>query len=299
MPNYLPFDPHPRAPSYRLPEGACDCQFHVFGPAEQYPVRSGAAYEMPSATWQVAQAMHRTVGITRGVIVQATTYGADHQVVLDALQALNSASPNSYRGCANALVLKEKGDAYLQRLHDAGVRGARFTRGGLGIRFSPAETQEALAKVKALGWYVKVQPETSGIAEQMQAFVDFDGPIVMDHMGRIDPAKGPQDPTWQAVHRWMEQDNVWVMLSLAEKLSHTSEPWDDVVPLAHSLIAQAPERVIWASDWPHPISVKQPPNEGALLDLLHRFAPEEAVLKKILVDNPARLFGFEKQEVRA
>ncbi|THU05046.1 2-pyrone-4,6-dicarboxylate hydrolase [Lampropedia puyangensis] len=297
MPDYLPFDPNPHAPSYALPAGACDSQFHVFGSPAQYPVRQGAAYEMPTATWQVAQKLHQTLGISRGVIVQATTYGADHQVVLDALQALNTGATPSYRGCANALVLKERDDAYLQRLHDAGVRGARFTRGGLGISFSATEMNEALAKVKALGWYIKVQPEPTGIAEQMQTFSSFDGPILMDHMGRIDPSKGPSDATWQAVHQLLEKDNLWVMLSLSEKLSKTGQPWDDVVPLAQSLIAKAPERVVWGSDWPHPISIKQPPNEGDLLDLLRRFAPDDATLHRILVDNPARFFGFDTQKV--
>ncbi|HZV94190.1 MAG TPA: amidohydrolase family protein, partial [Caldimonas sp.] len=155
MPDYLPFDPNPRAPSPLPPPRSCDSQFHVFGPRETYPVRPNAAYEMPSATWQVAQKLHATLGIERGVIVQATTYGADHQVVLDALAGLNAQGPRRYVACANALVLVERDDAYLQRLHDAGVRGARFTRGGLGISFSPAEQARAFARAKELGWYVK------------------------------------------------------------------------------------------------------------------------------------------------
>lgn len=298
MPAYLPFDPNPRAPAYRLPAQSCDSQFHVFGPADRYPVRPGAAYEMPTATWQVAQALHRTLGITRGVIVQATTYGADHQVVLDALQGLNGAGNDAprYLGCANAIVLKDRDDAYLDRLHTAGVRGARFTRGGLGISFSPAEMARVLARIRELGWYVKVQPEPTGIAEQMQAFAGFDGPILMDHMGRADPSRGDADPTLQAVLRLLAQGNIWVMLSLSEKLSHTGEPWNDVVPLAQRLIAAAPDRVVWGSDWPHPISLKQPPNEGALLDLLRRFAPDDDTLHAILVRNPARFFGFDRQE---
>uniref|UniRef100_UPI000D33B9B1 amidohydrolase family protein n=1 Tax=unclassified Variovorax TaxID=663243 RepID=UPI000D33B9B1 len=293
MPDYLPFDPHPRAPVPLPPALSCDSQFHVFGPREQYPVRPGAAYEMPGATWQVARALHATLGIQRGVIVQATTYGADHTVVLDALAGLNAGGPRRYMACANAAVLTERDDAYLHKLHDAGVRGARFTRGGLGISLSAAEQARAFARVKELGWYVKVQPEPQGIAEQLAAFESLDVPVLLDHMGRADPSRGDADPSLVRMLELFERGNFWVMLSLSEKLSKTGEPWNDVVPLAQRLIAAAPERCVWGSDWPHPISVKQPPNEGALLELLYRFAPDAAVRQKILVDNPARFFGFE------
>jgi 2-pyrone-4,6-dicarboxylate lactonase len=293
MPDYLPFDPAPRAPVPLPPPRSCDSQFHVFGPRERYPVRAGAAYEMPTATWEVAQRMHRTIGIERGVIVQATTYGADHAVVLDALAALNAGGPRRYVACANAAVLSERDDAYLDRLHAAGVRGARFSRAGLGITLTEAEQARALARVKELGWYVKVQPEPSGIAEQMAAFDGLDVPVVMDHMGRVDVAAGDDDPNRARVLELLRRDNVWVMLSLSEKLSKAGAPWDDVVPLARRLIEAAPDRCVWGTDWPHPVSTRQPPNEGALLELLYRFAPDPSVRHRILVDNPSRLFGFD------
>jgi len=293
MPDYLPFDPHPRAPVPLPPPLACDSQFHVFGPREQYPVRPNAAYEMPTATWQVAQRLHATLGIGRGVIVQATTYGADHTVVLDALEGLNAGGPRRYMACANAAVLTERDDAYLHKLHDAGVRGARFTRGGLGISLSAAEQARAFARVKELGWYVKVQPEPDGIAAQLAAFEALDVPVLLDHMGRADPSRGDADPSLARMLELFERGNFWVMLSLSEKISKTGAPWDDVVPLARRLIEAAPERCVWGSDWPHPVSVKQPPNEGALLELLYRFTPDAATRQKVLVDNPARFFGFE------
>jgi predicted TIM-barrel fold metal-dependent hydrolase len=123
MPTYLPFDPNPRRPSKLPPPKSIDSQFHVLGPLDKYPVRPGAAYQMPTATWEAALRVHKALGIERGIIVQTTTYGADHSVVLDALAAMG---PN-YRACANALVFAEADDAYLAKLHDAGVRGARFS----------------------------------------------------------------------------------------------------------------------------------------------------------------------------
>jgi predicted TIM-barrel fold metal-dependent hydrolase len=293
MPNYLAFDPHPRAPAPLPPALSCDSQFHVFGPRDQYPVRPNAAYEMPTATWKVAKALHATLGIDRGVIVQATTYGADHTVVLDALEGLNAGGPRRYMACANAAVLSERDDAYLQKLHDAGVRGARFTRGGLGISLTPAEQMRAFARVKELGWYVKVQPEPNGIVEQLSTFESLDVPVLFDHMGRADPSLGDEDPSLVRILELFQRGNFWVMLSLSEKLSKAGAPWDDVVPLAQRLIDAAPDRCVWGSDWPHPISLKQPPNEGELLELFYRFAPDPVTRHQILVVNPARFFGFE------
>lgn len=290
MPQYQAFNPNPTAPAYRLPPGSCDSQFHVFGPADRYPVRPGAAYEMPSATIETALGLHRLLGIQRGVIVQATTYGADHQVVLDGLAA---AGP-SYRGCANAVVLAECDDAYIQKLHDAGVRGARFTRQGLGISMAPEVFDRAIARIRELGWYAKFQPEPDGMMGQAAQFESLDIPVLLDHMGRADPSAGAADPTRRMLESLLSRGNFWVMLSLTEKISRTGEPWDDVIPLAQALIAANPDRVVWGSDWPHPVSVKATPNEGRLLDQLARYAGDQDTLKKILVDNPAHLFGFDK-----
>jgi predicted TIM-barrel fold metal-dependent hydrolase len=288
VPDYLPFDPDPRTPQRLPPPRSCDSQFHVLGPREQYPVRPGAAYEMPSATFAAAMRMHKALGIERGVIVQPTTYGADHQVTLDALAM---AGPN-YRGCANAVVLRARNDGYVEKLHAAGVRGARFTRQGLGLALSPDDFARAVARVRELGWYVKIQPEPEGIMATAPLFEKLEIPILIDHMGRPDPGAGANDPNLRKVVELLKKGNFWVMLSLGEKISRQGPPWDDVIPVARAYIEAAPERVIWASDWPHPVSKKQPPNEAELLELLYRMAPDGAALHKILVDNPAKLFGF-------
>lgn len=288
MPDYHPFHPNPRKPSKAPPAGAIDGQFHVFGPPEKYAVRPGAAYEMPSADFAAAKRMHAALGFTRGVIVQATTYGADHTVVLDGLQAMGP----GYRGCANVAVLAERDDAYVQKLHDAGVRGARFTRGGLGISITGPTFDKVIARVRELGWYLKVQPEVGGFAEQAPTFEKLEMNVVIDHMGRPDPAKGKADPSLATILELLERGNFWVMLSLGEKTSRQGPPYADVVPVAQALIEAAPDRCIWGSDWPHPISKVPPPNDADLLELLYRYAPDDATLAKILVANPARLFGY-------
>jgi 2-pyrone-4,6-dicarboxylate lactonase len=287
MPIYFPFDPNPRVPSVKLPPLACDSQFHVFGPRELYPVRPGAAYEMPAATVAAAMKMHRTLGLQRGVIVQPTTYGADHRATLDGIAA---AGPD-YRGCANAAVFESADDAALARLHAGGIRGARFSRQSLGIALSAEAFARAIGRIRELGWYAKVQPEPAGFAEQAAQYEMLDVPVLIDHMGRPNPAAGADDPSLKKVLELLKRGNFWVMLSLAEKISRAGPPWDDVIPIMRALIAAAPDRVVWASDWPHPVSTSQPPNEADLVELLFR-ATDAGERQKILVDNPARLFGF-------
>ena len=288
MSQYLPFDPNPTAPAVPLPAGSCDSQFHVFGDPDRYPPRPGAAYTMPSATIERGLALHRTLGITRGVIVQPTTYGADHRATLDGLAA---AGPE-YRACANAAVFGEASEAELARMDAAGIRGARFTRATLGLAFTDAELARAFGLVRELGWYVKVQPETDGIAANIGPFEGIGTPLLIDHLGRPDPSKGPNDPSLRKVLELLGRGNVWVMVSLVEKISRTGPPWDDVIPIVHACLDAAPDGVIWGSDWPHPVSTRQPPNEGLLLDFLGRATRSEAERKRVLVDNPARLFGF-------
>lgn len=292
MADYHPFHPHPRTPSRLPPPGAIDAQFHVLGPADRYPVRPGAAYEMPTATWEAAQRMHRALGFTRGVVVQTTTYGADHRVVLDGMAALGP----GYTGCANALLFEQATDADLERLHAAGVRGARFSfRQALGAVLSREAFDRAVGKLRELGWYMKVQPEQNGIAESAHWFEHLDLPILVDHMGRPDAALGPgRDPSIALLRRLMQRGNVWVMLSLGEKISRTGAPYDDVVPIARALIDAAPERCVWGSDWPHPVSKNPPPNDADLLELLYRYVRSERELQQILVDNPSRLFGYDR-----
>lgn len=289
MPTYLPFDPNPRTPHTKAPPKTCDSQFHVLGPRDRYPTRAGAAYEMPTATFENALKVHRALGIERGIIVQTTTYGADHQVVLDALAV---AGPN-YKACANALVFAEKDDAYLQKLHDAGVRGARFSfRQELGAVLSRTDYDRAIARIRELGWYVKIQPEKNGIVDSVRWYEDLKVPVLIDHMARPDPEAGDRDPNLRMMVELLKRGNFWVMLSLVEKTSKAGPPWDDVVPIARTYMDTSPNRCVWASDWPHPVSVKQPPNDADIFEFVFRMLPDEAERHRVLVDNPAELFGF-------
>ena len=288
MSQYLPFDPNPRPPQVPLPAGACDSQFHVFGDPARYPPRPEAVYTMPSATIERALSLHRILGVARGVIVQPTTYGADHSATLDGLTA---AGPN-YRACANAAVFSAATEAELARMDKAGVKGARFTRATLGLAFTAAELDRAFGFVRDFGWYVKVQPETDGIVANIQPFEQLNMPLLIDHLGRPNPTRGADDPSLRKVLQLLGRGHAWVMISLVEKISRAGPPWDDVIPIVRACLDAAPDRVVWGSDWPHPVSTQQPPNEGLLLDFLDRATDGDEERRRVLVDNPARLFGF-------
>ena len=262
----------------------------MLGPLDKYPVRPGAAYQMPTATWEAALRVHKTLGIERGIIVQTTTYGADHSVVLDGSRG-DGAELSRLRQRAGVC---RGDDAYLAKLHDAGVRGARFSfRQELGAVLSDKDFARAIARIRELGWYAKIQPEKDGIVSSVAKYESLHVPVLIDHMARPGPGtrQGRSEPAEDA--RALSKGNFWVMLSLGEKISKNGPPWDDVIPVARAYIEAAPERCVWASDWPHPVSVVQPPNDADLLELLYRYAPDEAELKKILVTNPAKLFGYE------
>jgi len=289
MPQYFSFDPNTRAPKFPPPPKSCDSQFHVFGSREKYPVRPGTVYEAPEATFAEARKMHRILGLERGVIVQSTAYGVDHRAVLDAL----AEGGNRFRGVG--VINDAVSDAELQKLHASGVRGARFNF-YKAVNFAPSieSFSRSIERIQEVGWFAKLHLGAGDLIEYDSLFKKLKLNVVIDHMGRPDMAMGAKDPNVLKVVELLKTGNWWVMLSNGHKQSKTGYPWSDAIPIARRYIEAAPERVIWGSDWPHPLSTEKVPNDADLLELLYRYAPEEGERKKILVANPAALFGFEK-----
>lgn len=288
MGRYHSFDPAPVAPAAALPAGACDSHFHVFGERSRYPVLPGIEHDMPEATIAAALRMHAALGIQRGVIVASTVNGSNHQVVLDALAV---AGPG-YRACALHTVLDEQPDTYIQQLHDAGVRGARFNLLKMLNRIpAPDRIRRAVARIRELGWYCKVQPDYHEPLESLAPFEDAGCPVLIDHLGRANAAEGPGGPIASKVGDLLRRGNFWLLLSNAYKVSRTGPPWTDMIPVLRGFIEAAPDRVIWASDWPHTFHEQPAPNDGELLNLLLS-ATSDDERRRILVDNPTRLFGF-------
>jgi predicted TIM-barrel fold metal-dependent hydrolase len=285
---YSSFQPVVRAPSFKVPANACDTHFHVFGDRATYPVLPGIEHDMPEATIEAAMALHGKLGFSRGVIVATTVNGSDHAVVLDALA---KAGP-SYRACALNTVLLEQPDSYIQKLHDAGVRGARFNLLKVLNRMpSPQQLRRSIDRARELGWYLKVQPDYHEPMESLELFEKLDSPVIIDHLARAKVNLAGADPTVIKVTELLRRGNFWLLMSNGYKISKQGFPWDDVVPVARAFIEAAPDRMLWALDWPHTFHEELPPDDTDLFDLLPRIA-DEGERQKILVDNPANIFGF-------
>jgi predicted TIM-barrel fold metal-dependent hydrolase len=231
--------------------------------------------------------MHRTLGIERGVIVQATVHGTDHSILLDAL-----ANEPSYRGVA--IIDDSVSDQDLQKLHDAGVRGARFNFWKLlNIAPTPAVFERSIERIRQFGWHAKIHAVGSEWVELQDLLKKVSIPIVIDHMGHPHPGDSPDHPAFKVIFDLLRRENWWIMISNGDRFSATDAPWDDVVPFGQKLAAAAPDRAIWCTDWPH-VHYDKPKmaNDGDILELLYRIAPDPVLRRKILVDNPERLFGF-------
>ena len=282
------FDPVTKTPRFKPPPGACDCHVHIFGPADRFPFRSDRlqrAYEAPK---NALETMHRKIGMDRCVIVHGFTHGTDLSVTLDAMET----GGGRYR--AIALVDDEITDQRLEELNAAGVRGVRYSAVLGGEPLKTEAIQRMCERIATFGWHLDLHLKGNDIVTYDDFIKRLPVPIVFDHMAEIDPASGgiDQEP-FQLLLSHLKDGNGWTKIARIEKLSNQRYPFDDATALAAALISAAPDRVIWGSDWPHPqIGVQGPTNDSDLVDLIPTYAPDPAVQRKILVDNPARLYGF-------
>jgi 2-pyrone-4,6-dicarboxylate lactonase len=277
-----------RAPKPPLPAMSCDCHLHVFGDPARYPDRHpNPVHKSLEATWEDALAMHRTVGFGRGVLVQPANYVTDHTYLKEALARVPR---NNYR--ATGIIDDSVSDAELLRLHEAGMRGVRFN---FVRQFKMAPSAESFARsldrIRSFGWYTKLFIGADELPDYLEFFRPITTPILIDHMGRTPP----DHPAGKVVIEMLRRENVWILLGNGHRMSAQAERWDDVVPFGRALYDAAPDRCIFGTDWPHTHSQKEGggPEEDALIDLLYRFLPDEKARRAVLVDNPARLHGFE------
>jgi predicted TIM-barrel fold metal-dependent hydrolase len=276
-----------RRPAEPPPPGSCDCQVHVLGPIDRYPTRPGAAYVPDAeANADAAERMHRALGLERGVFVQATAYGTDNRIVVDALKG----RPN-YRGVV--IMDDDTTDRDLRAMHEAGVRGARFNFWKqLKIVPSAASFERSIARIAELGWHARVHAVGEEWFELKELLSKPKIPMVIDHMGHPDVKGGVDHPTMRLLRDMLKRENWWVMISNADRVTAQAKVWDDVAPMARSFIEAAPDRAIWCTDWPHVMYTKPMPNDAELLEFLYLVAPDMAMRRKILADNPMRLHGF-------
>ena len=280
-------DPNTKTPSFKAPAGSIDTHCHIFGPQSKYPYVAARPYTPPEAPYEMFSALHAKIGVERAVIVNPTTHGTDHRVVVDAI----ARSGGRYRAIVN--ITDATTDKELEALEAAGVRGCRFVfLARLGGKPDFSRVTRAAQRVKGLNWHVDVYFEPALLDAFTPELEALPVPYVIDHMGAIKAAGGLDQPAFKALLALAKRDDkCWIKITGPERMSAAAAPFMDAVPFAQKLIEAAPDRVIWGTDWPHP-NVPVMPNDGDLVDLIPKYAPDEKQRHKLLVDNPARLFRF-------
>jgi predicted TIM-barrel fold metal-dependent hydrolase len=291
----IPGCPPPREakrPKFPPPPRACDTHAHVFGPADKFPYAADRSYTPPDAPLEKYLRMLDTVGFDRGVLVQGSAHGSDNSAMLDAI----SRTPARLRGVAVADAIVPA--AELRRWHALGVRGLRFNhffRGGqLHYRGGvPLEAARVHATVmKELGWHLQLWIDVKDLPDTIPIVQSIGLPVVIDHMGRTDARAGIGAPGFRSLLRLLGDDGCWVKVSGPHRLSDNAPDYPEVRAFHKALVAENPERLVWGGDWPHPRMEAEMPDVGHLYELFHDWTPDEATRKRILVDNPTRLYGF-------
>jgi len=274
--------------SFVIPPNACDTHAHVIASDPDYPLAPERSYTAPAATPQSYLAMLGTQGMARGVLVQVSIHGTDNRYMVEALRA----NPERLRGIA--VVAPDVSDAQLQALHDAGVRGLRLNvlfGGGVGL----AAMQTLASRIASMGWHLQFLIDVNQLdAATLRQLTQLPCPGVIDHMGYVRAEDGADSPGFQTLLSLVNDAGFWVKLSGAYRISQAHDAYSDVTPLAQALVAAAPDRMLWGSDWPH-VGLRAPepmPDTGALRNALPRWIPDATTRHQILADNPARLYGF-------
>ncbi|KKW92034.1 amidohydrolase family protein [Sphingobium chungbukense] len=277
---------NPSIPTFTPPPGAVDAHCHVFGPMAQFPFSPKAKYLPEDAGPDMLFALRDRLGFARNVIVQASCHGTDNSATLDAIVR----SDGKARGVA--VVDPAITDAELEKLHEGGMRGVRFNFLKRLVDDAPKDKFLEIAKrIQPLGWHVVVYFEAD-ILEEMRPFLDaIPTLIVIDHMGRPDVSQGPDGADMRAFRRLLDsRDDIWTKVTCPDRLDPNGAPWDDFARSVAPLVADYPDRVLWGTDWPHPNMEKAIPDDGALVDMIPRIAPTIELQRKLLIDNPMRLY---------
>jgi len=269
---------------FQVPRGAVDAHAHVISGDPIHLLVSNRSYTPPPAPEAKYLTMLDALGITYGVLVQISVYGTDNRCMLDTLRR----HPSRFRGVA--VVSPEITDRELEELHEAGVRGLRINvlfGGGIGF----AAMEKLAHRIKHLGWHMQFLMDVRALPELLPRMAGLPVPGVVDHMGHMPVEEGLNSPGFTSLRRLVADHGYWVKLSGAYRISDRFETYENVSPFAQSLIADAPDRMLWGSDWPH-VSQSRTPNTARLLNLLAAWAPDSEIRHRILVTNPTCLYGF-------
>ena len=286
-PDWLPFHPNPSKPNFMVPPGAVDAHCHVFGPAAYFPFSPKRKYTPCDASKEQLFELRDFLGFERSVIVQATCHGNNNDALEDALLNSNDRA----RGIAS--VGEDIDHATLRRLDQAGVRGVRFNFVKRLVDNTPKETFKMISNMIAeYGWHIVVYVESQDLEELVPFLKALPTTIVFDHMARPDVTKGTDSKEFNLLMKLMENEKFWCKTTCPERLTKIGPEYNysDVLPFMQKLVTTFPDRVLWGTDWPHPNMKSHMPDDGKLVDIIEMFAPDITTQKKLLVDNPLRLY---------
>ena len=289
--DWLVFDPLPSRPAFTPPRGSVDAHCHVFGPGDRFPFAAERKYTPCDAPKEKLWELRDFLGFQRNVIIQATCHGADNRALVDALRH----SGGRARGVA--VVDSSTTSNQLESLHTAGVRGLRFN---FVKRLVDSQSHDELGdiaeRIGPLGWHIEIYFEAQDLPELYDFFASLPTTAVVDHLGRPDVTKPVDGEDFELFVKLMqENENFWSKVSCPERLSVVGPPgYDDVVPFARRVIEAFSDRVIWGTDWPHPNMKSHMPDDGKLVDFIPKIATTTELQKKLLVDNPMRLYWPEE-----
>jgi len=272
--------------------GVCDCHSHVYGPFDKFPLAKTRRFTPPESPIESLAAVWRRHGIDRAVLIQGNAYGTDHAALVQAI----AREPERRRGVATvAWDVTDEDLAFLDRV---GVRAVRFNwvKHLLGKSILPREALMAKAsglmeRVNLLGWHAEVHIDAEDLGQVGHLSIPSGMALVVDHMARLDAAREPTQPLLSRLLKLLEQERIWVKVSGADRVAAECESLESAVPILKSVIRQAPQRCVWGLDWPH-VNLARKRSEVELIRLLDSVVPDEATLRSILIDNPARLYGF-------
>ena len=267
----------------RVPGGACDCHLHVYD--ARFPADPDVPSTPPDAPASLYRELQRQLGLARAIVVQPTAYGFDNACTIDAVAALGP------RARGVAVVRPESSAQELERLHRAGIRGVRYQMLGKPI-LSWDTVLPMAARIAGRGWHVQLQLDGRELPQHEAMLHALPSRLVIDHTGKFLEPVAVDHPAFRALLRLVEGGNCWVKLSAPYETSKVGAPqYQDVAVLARALIAANPGRCLWGSNWPFP-NASTAPSAAALLELLLAWAGDDRTATRILVTNPAELYGF-------
>jgi 2-pyrone-4,6-dicarboxylate lactonase len=281
-----PPDPNPRQPNFDVPVGAVDTHIHLFGPASQYPFHPDSKYTSQDILPEHAIALQDALGLSLSVVVSGGGYGMSYQHLSHVLQRF----PDRFRGVT--LLPSETTREEIAKLDVLGVRGARFVSPRHGAHFPQLNSsRDLINRIVEAGWHVQYYPYRTELPEVKDLLLSLGTDIVLDHFAHCAAEAGVDQPAFRCLLDMLETGRVWVKLSGPMRCAMEEPPYPSVTPLAQALIHHAPDRLVWGSDWPHVnMTGRTMPNDGDLIDLLPAWAPDAVTRKKILVDNPKKLY---------